>query len=202
MWLLHAVLRLRSTNHIHLQRSSRFAADGFSLMSLENTGPAIQDLYPADYAHCFGCGRNNSYGHRLKSFCEGEQVVARFVPQPHDMSFPGFVYGGLLASLIDCHAMATAAAAAELAAGRQVGDGPMPRFVTAALRVEYLNPTPLGVELEIRGNVTERSEKKAVVVVAGDDNAYGYSASIVRHQDPSVMGGAQSRHCKIPGFCI
>ena len=78
---------------------------------------------------------------------------------------PGFVYGGLLASLADCHAMATAAAAAELAAGRRVGDAPAPRFVTAALHVNYLKPTPLGVELEIRSRVTERSEKKAVVAV-------------------------------------
>jgi acyl-coenzyme A thioesterase PaaI-like protein len=126
---------------------------------------AIQDLYPDDFAHCFGCGRNNPQGHQLKSFAEGEEVVARFTPAAHHISVPGFVYGGLLASLADCHAMATAAAAAESAAGRQIGEGPTPRFVTAALRVEYLKPTPLGIELEIRGHVTERTEKKAVVAV-------------------------------------
>jgi acyl-coenzyme A thioesterase PaaI-like protein len=121
--------------------------------------PAIQDLYPDDLAHCYGCGRNNPNGHQLKSFSEGDEVVARFSPPPHHISIPGFVYGGLLASLADCHAMATAAAASEMVAGL------MPRFVTAALRVDYLKPTPLGVELEIRGRVTERSEKKAVVAV-------------------------------------
>ena len=62
--------------------------------------------------------------------------------------------------------MATAAADTELAAGRQVGEGQLPRFVTASLRVEYLKPTPLATELEIRGRVTERSEKKAVVVLS------------------------------------
>jgi acyl-coenzyme A thioesterase PaaI-like protein len=61
--------------------------------------------------------------------------------------------------------MATAAAAAEIAEGRRIGDGPTQRFVTAALRVDYLKPTPLGVELEIRGHVTERSTKKAVVAI-------------------------------------
>jgi acyl-coenzyme A thioesterase PaaI-like protein len=127
--------------------------------------PAIQNLYPDDFAHCFGCGRLNVQGHQLKSFAEGDEVVAHFTPALHHISLPGFVYGGLLASLADCHAMATAAAAAEQAAGRQIGDGPAPRFVTAALRVDYLKPTPLGVELEIRGRVTEQSEKKAVVVV-------------------------------------
>jgi acyl-coenzyme A thioesterase PaaI-like protein len=126
---------------------------------------AIQDFYPDDFAQCCGCGRLNAKGHALKSFVDGEETVARFTPLPHQISVPGFVYGGLLASLVDCHAMATAAAAAELAAGRQIGDGPAPRFVTAVLHVEYLKPTPFGVELEIRGRVTERSERKGVVAV-------------------------------------
>ena len=81
------------------------------------------------------------------------------------MSVPGFVYGGLLASLVDCHAMATAAAA-EMAASPVSGDRPAPRYVTAALRVDYLKPTPLGAELEIRGRVSERSERKSVVALA------------------------------------
>lgn len=119
---------------------------------------AIQDLYPDDFAHCFGCGRNNPHGHQLKSFVEGEDVVARFRPQPYHMSVPGFVYGGLLASLVDCHAMATAAAG-------EATDSLAPRYVTAALRVDYLKPTPLEAELEIRGHVTERGEKKAVVAL-------------------------------------
>jgi acyl-coenzyme A thioesterase PaaI-like protein len=126
---------------------------------------AIQDVYPDDLAHCFGCGRNNPSGHHLKSFVEGDEVVAHFTPVGNQVAIPGFVYGGLLASLVDCHAMATATFATELAAGRRIGEGPAPRFVTAALRVDYLKPTPLGPELEIRGRVTERSEKKAIVAV-------------------------------------
>jgi acyl-coenzyme A thioesterase PaaI-like protein len=127
--------------------------------------PAIQDLYPDDFAHCFGCGRHNAVGHQLKSFVDGEEVVAHFLPAPHHISVPAFVYGGLLASLVDCHAMAAAAAAAELAAGRRIGEGPAPRYVTASLHVEYLKPTPLGPELEIRSRVRERSDRKAVVTV-------------------------------------
>jgi len=127
---------------------------------------AIQDLYPEDFAHCFGCGRGNPLGHKLKSFAEGDEAVARFTPRADHMALPGFVYGGLIASLIDCHAMATAAAASERAAGRSIGEAPTPRFVTAMLRVEYLAPTPLGPELELRARVRERSERKAVVEVA------------------------------------
>jgi acyl-coenzyme A thioesterase PaaI-like protein len=137
---------------------------------------AIQDLYPDDFAHCFGCGRHNSSGHQLKSFVIDDlDVVAHFLPSSQHISVPGFVYGGLLASLVDCHAMATAAAAAEFAAGRRIGEGPAPRYVTASLHVEYLKPTPLGVELEIRGRVKERSERKAIVTltVSARGNRYG-----------------------------
>ena len=80
------------------------------------------------------------------------------------MSVPGFVYGGLLASLADCHAMATAAAA-EMAESGNAGEGPAPRYITAALRVDYLKPTPIGAELEIQGQVKEQSERKKVVAV-------------------------------------
>jgi len=118
--------------------------------------PAIQDLYPEDFAHCFGCGSKNSVGHQLKSYVDGKAVVAHFTPSPYHMSVPGFVYGGLLASLVDCHAMATAASS-------EIVDNLAPRFVTAVLHVEYLKPTPLGPELEIRGHVTERSARKAIV---------------------------------------
>jgi acyl-coenzyme A thioesterase PaaI-like protein len=121
---------------------------------------AIQDLYPEDFAHCYGCGRNNPNGHQLKSYVEGDEVVARFVPKPDFMSLPGFVYGGLLASLIDCHAMATAAAS-DLTPGTE--DSAAPRYVTGALHVDYLKPTPMGPELVVRGRVIGKSEKKRVV---------------------------------------
>lgn len=127
---------------------------------------AIQDLYPDDFAHCFGCGRHNTRGHLLKSFVDGDEVVARFTPRPEHTALPGFVYGGLIASLIDCHAMATAAAAAERAAGREIGEAEAPRFVTAALDVSFLKPTPIGGELVLRAHVTDRNERKAVITVS------------------------------------
>ncbi len=154
---------------------------------------AIQDFYPDDFSHCFGCGRLNAHGHRIKSYVDGESTVARFTPGPQHMALPGFVYGGLVASLIDCHAMATAAAAAETAAGRRIGDGPTPRFVTASLRVTFLKPTPLGPELEVRGRVRERSDRKAIVDVTveaagvvtatGEVVAVPMPASMVRARD-------------------
>ncbi len=126
---------------------------------------AIQDHYPDDVAHCYGCGRLNTEGLQLKTCWDGDETVARVTPRPYHTAMPGFVYGGLIASLVDCHAMGTAAAAAERAAGRDIGEEPAPRFVTAQLNVTYLKPTPLGPELEIRGRVREASERKAIVEV-------------------------------------
>src|SRR5512136_1221895 len=128
-----------------------------------NAAPAVQDFYPDDFAHCYGCGRLNAHGLHVRTTWDGDETVARFTPRPEHMALPGFVYGGLLASLIDCHAMGTAAAAAERDAGRAIGDGPMPRFVTGSLKVDYLKPTPLGPELEIRARVTSSSERKSVL---------------------------------------
>ena len=125
--------------------------------------PAVQDFYPEDFAHCYGCGRLNDHGLQLKSRWDGDETVARYTPLPHHTALPGFVYGGLIASLIDCHAMGTAAAATLRAEGLDVGRTPSPRFVTAALRVDYLKPTPLGPELEIRARVRERTPRKVVI---------------------------------------
>ncbi|MBN2337622.1 MAG: PaaI family thioesterase [Acidobacteria bacterium] len=120
---------------------------------------AIQEDYPDDMSHCYGCGRLNPDGLQLKSRRDGEEMVARFRPKPGHTSMPGFVYGGLLASLVDCHGMAVATDAA-LRARPERG---IERFVTAALEVTYVHPTPLGVELEIRGKIEELGERKAVV---------------------------------------
>ena len=72
---------------------------------------AFQDYYPDDLSHCYGCGRQNEHGYRIKTFWDGEESVTRFSPEPFHCAIPGFVYGGLLASLIDCHSTGTAAAA-------------------------------------------------------------------------------------------
>lgn len=123
---------------------------------------AVQDAYPEDLAHCYGCGRLNAHGLHVRSSWDGDGTVARLTPRPEHTAIPGFVYGGLVASLIDCHGTGSASLAAWRAAG---GAGPPPRFVTAALSVDFLRPTPLGAELEARGRIAERTDRKAVVEV-------------------------------------
>jgi acyl-coenzyme A thioesterase PaaI-like protein len=136
------------------------------------TDAAFQDYYPDELSHCYGCGRLNDQGLQLKSRWDGEESVASFTPRPEHTAVPGYVYGGLLASLIDCHGTGTAAAAGYRAEGRAMDSAPALRYVTAALQVSYLRPTPLGDALEIRGRVKEVKGRKVVIeawILAGGE---------------------------------
>ena len=124
---------------------------------------AFQDFYPDNVAHCYGCGRLNAQGHQIRTIWDGDETVTRYTPRPEHTAIPGFVYGGLLASLIDCHCTGTAAAAMYRADNREMDSEPAFRFVTGSLHVDYLKPTPLGPELEIRGKVKEIRGRKVIV---------------------------------------
>jgi acyl-coenzyme A thioesterase PaaI-like protein len=124
---------------------------------------AFQDYFPDELSHCYGCGRLNQHGLRVRSFWDREETVAVFQPQPYHMAVPGYVYGGLLASIVDCHGTGTAAAAAYRAENRAMDTQPPIRFVTASLHVDYIRPTPLGVPLEVRGKVKEIAGRRIVV---------------------------------------
>ena len=133
---------------------------------------SFQDYYPESYQHCYGCGRLNERGLQIKSYWDGDEAVAYFRPEPYHLAFPGYVYGGLLASLVDCHCVGTAAAAGYRAENRAPGSEPALRYVTASLQVDYHKPTPLGPELEIRASVEEIKGRKVVLkatVTAGDE---------------------------------
>ncbi len=124
---------------------------------------AFQEYYPDHLSHCYGCGRLNEHGFHIKSYWDVDESVALFTPQPFHTAIPGYVYGGLIASLVDCHSTGTASAAAYRKEGRDMGTEPFLRFVTASLHVEYLHPTPLGVELTLRGKIKEIKERKVTV---------------------------------------
>jgi len=72
---------------------------------------AFQEHYTDDFSHCFGCGTKNDKGHQLKTNWEGGNSVSYFTPSPEHTAVPGYVYGGLIASLIDCHSTASGSAA-------------------------------------------------------------------------------------------
>ena len=130
----------------------------------------FQDYYPDHFAHCYGCGRLNEFGLQIKSYWDGDETICTIQPKPHHIAIPGYVYGGFIASIIDCHCIGSAAAATYRAEGREMDTEPSLRFVTAALHVDYLRPTPLGVALEVRGTIKAIKPRKVVVAATVSAN--------------------------------
>jgi acyl-coenzyme A thioesterase PaaI-like protein len=130
------------------------------------TSQCFQDHYDDDFNYCYGCGQLNEHGLRIRSYWDGEESVCRFQPKPYHTAIPGYVYGGLIASLIDCHGTGTAAAAAYRQEKREMGTEPRARYVTASLHVDYLRPTPIGGVLELRGRVTRIDGRKTTVSIS------------------------------------
>lgn len=124
----------------------------------------VQDFYTDESAVCYGCGRLNEHGLHVNSFWENGISVCTFQPKPFHTAISGYVYGGLLASLIDCHSTGTAALAMYHHQGRKPGTQPELRFVTASLLVKYLKPTPINVQLVIKASAKEIGARKVVVV--------------------------------------
>jgi acyl-coenzyme A thioesterase PaaI-like protein len=160
---------------------------------------AIQDHYLPSYAWCYGCGRLNEHGLHLRTFLEGDETVTSFTPHPyHTGGHASSVYGGLIASVIDCHSNGTAAWAAHRAEGAEPGSEPTARFVTAALQVDYVRPTPIGETLEVRGRVKEMSARKVIVVstvtAGGEECARGEVVAVrLRDRGDGEPSGNGSR---------
>jgi len=119
----------------------------------------FQDLYLAARADCWGCGRNNPDGLYLKSYWDGDEAVAHFMPQPQHTGHKGVLNGGIIATLMDCHCMGLAMAHAHRLEGRLIGSPPLITYVTASLKVDYLKPTPLG-RVELRARVERVDGRK------------------------------------------
>lgn len=152
---------------------------------------AFQDYYPDHLSHCYGCGRLNEHGLQIKSYWDGGETVCRFHPKPYHTALPGYIYGGLIASLIDCHSTGSAAAAAYRAEGRDMDSLPPLRFVTASLHVDYLRPTPLGDNpLLLRSQIKEIKGRKVVMTTtlsaAGQVCARGEVVAVRMPEDWTV----------------
>ncbi|MBC8097947.1 MAG: PaaI family thioesterase [Armatimonadetes bacterium] len=147
---------------------------------METLFPALQDLCAPDGV-CFGCGTANPDGLQLKSYWSTEDpqhIVATFTPKPQFMGYAGWVYGGLLASLIDCHSNWTAMAHHYQAEGRAPGTLPRIVCVTGSLGVKYIKPTPMDTPLHlvawVEGEIARKTRilcevyAGAVLTAAGD----------------------------------
>jgi acyl-coenzyme A thioesterase PaaI-like protein len=119
-----------------------------------------ESLYPE--LTCFGCGPANPHGFHLRSYRDGDLTVAEFTPGPeHDNGF-GFVNGGIIATVLDCHGAAVVmweAAQRELSAAP---GAPVP-FITAGFEVRFLRPTPLGRTVRLTASPVRVEDAEIVV---------------------------------------
>jgi len=120
---------------------------------------SLQERYaPANM--CFGCGPANAKGLRIRSFAEGDEVVAEWTPEPHHEAFPGMLNGGIIGALLDCHSNWTATHHLM----KQSGADAPPCTVTAEYAIKLTRPTPTTQgPVTLRAKVVESSADRATV---------------------------------------
>lgn len=121
-------------------------------------GQSLQERY-ARASTCFGCGPANAKGLRIRSFVEGEAVVAEWRAEPHHEAFPGVLNGGIVGALLDCHSNWTAAHHLMRAAGADH----VPSCVTAEYAVKMRKPTATAGALRLEARVVDSSADRATV---------------------------------------
>ena len=122
-------------------------------------GPSLQERF-APRSRCFGCGPANELGLRIRSFESGDgRVVAEWNARPEHEAFDGFLSGGVVGTLIDCHSNWTAIAALMARSGATKA----PPTVTTDYAVRFRRPTPSGRPLRLIGRVIELTDASATV---------------------------------------
>jgi acyl-coenzyme A thioesterase PaaI-like protein len=117
---------------------------------------SIQErLYPA--LLCFGCGNANQAGLRLRSYPGDGLVTATFTPWPEHDNGLGYLNGGIISTVLDCHSAAAVMLEAERRGWPPLPGAALP-YVTAGLDVRYLRPSPLHEAVELRAMVSSASE--------------------------------------------
>lgn len=122
-------------------------------------GRALQDVLKVE---CFGCGALNERGLQIKSRWEGDELVCRWRPPPHHVGHPGLVYGGTIASIVDCHAIWTALATHCRETGTDLAAARVP-VVTGRLAVNFLQPARIDADLVLRARVIDAGGRRATV---------------------------------------
>ena len=111
----------------------------------------IEHLTPLAHSannRCFGCGPANNTGLHLEFFlAQDGSVVAFPVISDSFCGHPGYLHGGIIATLLD-----EAMSKAVRAKGRLC--------MTRKMDVDYLRPVPSGVSIRIEGCVTRSDHRK------------------------------------------
>ena len=133
---------------------------------------SLQEPY-GPRSRCFGCGPANSLGLGIRRHVEGAEVIARWTPEPHHEAFKNILNGGLIGTLLDCHANWTAAW--HLMDLR--GESEAPATVTSDFHIRLRRPTPTDGELLLRAHVAESDDPR--VRIKGSLEAKGVITATV-----------------------
>ena len=111
---------------------------------LDNLAP----LFHGAQNHCFGCGQANPAGLKLAfSLAPDGSVVSFATVSDNYEGPPGYLHGGIIATLLD-EAMSKANRANGVTA------------MTRQMQIEYLKPVPSGSPIRIEGRVTRSEGRK------------------------------------------
>jgi uncharacterized protein (TIGR00369 family) len=112
---------------------------------------AVENLTPMAHGaqnRCFGCGKANPGGLHLEFQLADDQSVVSFALIPDSFEGPpGYLHGGIIATLLD-EAMSKAVRASGFIA------------MTRHMEVDYLRPVPSGASLRLEGRVTGQEGRK------------------------------------------
>lgn len=154
---------------------------------MTNENQSLQERY-APHSACFGCGPSNAKGLRIRSFPQGDTVVADWSPESHHEAFPGVLNGGVIGSLLDCHCNWTAA----WHLMQKAGDTRPPCTVTAEYAIKLLRPTPTRGILHLSAKVVESTADRAVI--EGELTAGGKVCATCRGTFVAVKPGHPAYH--------
>lgn len=138
---------------------------------------------------CFGCGTANPIGLHLEFFHDGMDGVSS-VPTIADTyeGPPGYVHGGIIATLLD-EAMSKAVRAHGMVA------------MTRHMEVDYLRPVPSGAPIRLEGRVTRSEGRKhwtqaKILDAAGETLALskGLFIEVRPRREPLALKGESSPH--------
>jgi acyl-coenzyme A thioesterase PaaI-like protein len=148
---------------------------------------SVRETY-APHNACFGCGPSNPKGLRIRSFEQGDALVATWTPEPHHEAFPGVLNGGIIGSLLDCHC--NWAAAMHLMKVRGLSSPPC--TVTAEYAITLRRPCPTDGPLQLSAKVVEKQGNR--LVVEGTLEAQGKVRASCRGAFVAVEPGHPAYH--------
>ena len=139
----------------------------FMTYSVERNKISIQETYGDRFQHCWGCGAKNKDGLHLHTYPSGDgsECVSQFLPdEKYSGGVPANLFGGLIATLFDCHGTASAAWFNHRNQGLKLERNTViTRYITARLEIDFKKPVPIGKVVTVKSVAEEMGERKIIV---------------------------------------